>query len=1231
MKLPSLVSRGAGEQLRLSQLCLALASFSQLSQAITFNPIPSPNLDLSQFGRVGIAGDFDGISLYQYEGQSELGSSSNGAESVLARFPDGGFASVASSDASIQSMCPLISKDGSVSNVVVAGNFTSLGGVESQGIALFNPNTSTVTPVPGLSGQVSALYCDESSKTVYIGGKFKAANSTNAASLNSTHGLTDLPFLGFNGPVTSITKSSAGKIIFGGSFTGLGNATVISDPDQQIINIAKATITSGPATSTADFADPKNIVCKDSGADGPGNTWLLADNSPGFWRADFGFGFQPTKLRLWNTHQDGRGTKTWRYTAMPINGIMNFTYVDPATGANSSCSSECPLSNDPNVPFQDFFFVNVIGMNTFQIDISDWFGSGGGLTGVKLFEDDIYSYAINDFNEPDCAVSSSTASKATVAGPWEVTPSRQSLSNYLTLKIDGSKASSDSESVVFFPHIKESGNYSVNIYTPGCIQDDSCASRGQVRVTGTMSAGSTEPAFQTDVFQTNNFDKYDQIYIGFIDAGSDAFRPSIKLAPSSGQSGQVTAVANRVGFTLLDSAGGLNSLFEFDPTKKSIDGSSFAASAIDKAGSALSPGADIKALATSDDITIAAGNYSAEGMNNIFGVNKTSSFSLTGDGLNGVVYTMFVNGSIVYIGGEFDNTSKANTKGLNHVAAYDVSKKTWNTLGAGVNGRVSDIVPFTVNFTNGALETVISLTGNFDEINAFGANKSIPVSGFAIWVPSRGNWLQNLKATQMSFDGQLTTAVDLPNGGGSLFSGSLSSSQVGAYGAAALTDGDISSFPVDIQAQSQSSSSISKRATSSNYTLPGVVTGHFYEADGINVTIFGGHFEAKATDGSTINNLLILDGEKSDTVTGLSQLKNESTVMALATIDDILWVGGALTGTVNGASINGLLSYNLKTATTPTQPPALAGEEVVVSSISIRESTGDVYVAGSFDHAGSLDCPGLCVFTAAASQWNRPGTISGRVNTLAWQTADSLIVGGALEVAGNKTALATYDAKSQVWAEFDGGAAIPGAVTAFTPASKDATQFWVSGVATNGSAFLMKYDGSKWSSIGYTLGAKSEIRGIQILPLSEDHTSTDLVPSNHALLLTGSLNLPSFGNASAVLFNGTAFQPYALTSTSDKRSGSISKIFSQQQNVFEDGKSHLALGLIVLIGLAIALALIFLLVVAGIVAERLRRKREGYVPAPTNMFDKTSQMSRLPPEQIFGTLGKNRGSVAPAI
>jgi hypothetical protein len=51
-------------------------------------------------------------------------------------------------------------------------------------------------------------------------------------------------------------------------------------------------------------------------------------------------------------------------------------------------------------------------------------------------------------------------------------------------------------------------------------------------------------------------------------------------------------------------------------------------------------------------------------------------------------------------------------------------------------------------------------------------------------------------------------------------------------------------------------------------------------------------------------------------------------------------------------------------------------------------------------------------------------------------------------------------------------------------------------------------------------------------------------------MITGTVNLPGFGNASAVLFNGTSFQPFALTSTSSNTGGSISQIFSQKQNFF---------------------------------------------------------------------------------
>jgi hypothetical protein len=72
---------------------------------------------------------------------------------------------------------------------------------------------------------------------------------------------------------------------------------------------------------------------------------------------------------------------------------------------------------------------------------------------------------------------------------------------------------------------------------------------------------------------------------------------------------------------------------------------------------------------------------------------------------------------------------------------------------------------------------------------------------------------------------------------------------------------------------------------------------------------------------------------------------------------------------------------------------------------------------------------------------------------------------------------------------------------------------------------------------------------------------------------------------------------------------------------------HLAVGFIVLIALAIALGIIFLIVICGVAAERIRRRREGYVPAPTAAYDKKNNMSRIPPSQLFGSLGQGRAGV----
>jgi hypothetical protein len=751
---------------------------------------------------------------------------------------------------------------------------------------------------------------------------------------------------------------------------------------------------------------------------------------------------------------------------------------------------------------------------------------------------------------------SPTGALSTTTGPWTITPSGTSTSEYLTAKLTGSDIGPQSASVVFQPNIMQSGNYSITVFTPGCIADGTCATRGKVNVTGTFASGGKVVPVSTLIYQTNNYDKYDQIFFGNVDTpSSSSIKPSITLSPSSGQTGPLTVVAQRVRFDIQSSSGGLNGLFEYNSSQSTVD-SDFSKSTIDHAGMGLASGAAINALAVNGNSLYVAGNFSTPTYSSVFSIGDSAQ-DLGEGGLNGAVNAMSLNNSVLYFGGSFTGTSTGNTQGLQGVASYNVSTSKWVPMGAGVNGVANYIVPFAINLTaSNKPDLAIAVSGYFDQVLGFGSNKASNVSNFAVWIPSKANWLNNLNMPSVALQGVLTAGTYVPNNP-PLFGGSVASQELSASGAVEITGTGTSleQFPVSVQ-QSQTSSLPTRKRSVTTGNVNGVVTGAFYVQNGLNLTVYGGHFQATGTNGTIVNNLAIINGSSHDLVTGLTAgVDADSVFQALGFQGTSLFAGGRLTGSVNGKDVSGMIVYDVQAANyAATQPPSLQGTSVAVNAIAPQPSSTSVFVGGNFNSAGSFNCPSLCMYDTSRAQWNSPGNgLGGVVAAMTWVDNTHLVLVGNLTLNNNVSHVISYDAKAQSFLPVGNPQGSSGTLTAITSGSSDGSKYWVAGTNSDGSASLQKYDGAKWETAAPGLGPGSVIEGLQVFTMTQNHATNDLLDQNNVLLVLGQLNVTGFGFASAALYNGTVWTPYLLA-TSGTNPGSISQIFVQNPfNFFKSG------------------------------------------------------------------------------
>ncbi|KAK9237847.1 cortical protein marker for cell polarity-domain-containing protein [Lipomyces kononenkoae] len=1188
---------------------------------IGIESVTLPDVDISALGQIGLVGDFRGVSLYSYSGQQN--SSIASTDSLLVDLPSNIVFDFDGSDGTINSMCAM------GDSIYIGGNFTRIGDSQIHSVARINASTGDVSDLEnGVLGNVNVAYCDLDHSLVYFGGSF----TNNVAIWNvSSESWQAVPFGGlYGGPVNAIVERN-GNIIFGGKFLGIGNSSSAASisasqgSQMQLVNMRTANISAQGSMSNHSYSNPRSAVCSNniSAAD---STWLLEDGVPGVWTASFAYDIQPSRLRIRNADAGGRGTKTFRFVAHPINGIMNLTYTDPDTGATTHCDAFCPLQNITEAEFQDFEFVNVIGMDSFSLYLLDYYGSGAGLSEVQVYQEQIISYAIDAFNEPaSCGVNNSEISRSNFTGDWKTT-TVSGISYLSAANISGTQLRSTV--VTFYPDISIAGNYTVLMYTPGCGADFSCAARGQVNIT--VSPRSNGPTTGTVLYQTNDFDKYDVIYEGYVDAISEMFRPVVTLSPVDSQTGNITVAAQQVQFVLTSTSGGLNGIFEYDSANftTSLDSRDVAIqeTAVNLAGMALDTEAEITALIVADSNLYVAGNFTGHGsIHNFFILSNESEISWAQGGLNGAIEAMVLSEDelSIIVGGDFSASANESLliPGLSYVAQYSIQSATWKGLDNGLNSAVDNIVRVFLNLSGDTYSTLM-FTGNFSEILADGVESAIDSPGYALWIESDSAWADRTTLTLPFIIGSLSASV-MTHNGTYILAGNLSSqSLVTSSGVFVASGLDMKPMPFDF---AQTDGAFAKQSQLSTSLL---YSGAFCRNGSTQYSAVGGEFTVE-TQSASYRNFVVFN--ETDVTGGfLSSTFSESTaVLAVYNYDNAsLIVGGDFAGSIGESKVNGIAIWDIKTQTFASrQPPELGGDSVQVNAITSRPDTTNIVVAGSYSTAGNITCQSLCVYDLALGSWTSvTGGISGDIYSVRFIDSDKLIVTGNMTTGDSITCyMAQYDFSSSSWSLLGSQSSeLPGPVSVFLSASDSVSDALIAGVyAGNGSTYLMAYSSGTWVSFGNDLLEGTTIYDLEILELtSPAHRNSSIIPEGSILLVLGDLKFMQYGNVSAAFFDGDRWTPFMYSVKGDNSPGVIRSLFAEVANSVPSiyaatDEGHLKAGYVVLISLAISLAIMFMIIGTGLLVAYWRRRSQGYESFPSQLSDEQVAQQTLLPAQLF--------------
>jgi hypothetical protein len=211
-----------------------------------------------------------------------------------------------------------------------------------------------------------------------------------------------------------------------------------------------------------------------------------------------------------------------------------------------------------------------------------------------------------------------------------------------------------------------------------------------------------------------------------------------------------------------------------------------------------------------------------------------------------------------------------------------------------------------------------------------------------------------------------------------------------------------------------------------------------------------------------------------------------------------------------------------------------------------------------------------------------------------------------MALSGNTANVAAYSFANNSWSTVGSGSELPGPVTAVEVNGGNLSSIFAAGRASDSSsAFLSVWDGHSWSSLGSTLEGTTNISQLVMVPLSDTHPANSIIEKDRMLLVSGTLSDSSFGNASSALFDGQTFHPYITSTSASGSPGAVSALIHSFATFSFTRHHFLATGIVILISIAIAAGIVFLLVLIGILWTLFGRKEdmEKFDPAGTDEDD----------------------------